>query len=416
MIFGSVATATAQHSQFGIDLSAHAIPVFTEVDPIPGGRSLSEIRLVQPVAMIQAHAFGDRLRLIGGLDFEGWTLPDGELTPGAWGEGFMDRRHPHTYVHELMLSSDDLFRSLDGRLRLSLSLGKGFVAFGTDDPMSRPTLRFPVNHHFSQILERAVGIVGAAWGPITLEGSLFNGDEPEFPGEWPRVARFGDSWAVRGTVRPLTGLELQSSRAGVHSPEHRAGAGVDQVKWSVSARWERPIHGLPAYAMVEWAITSEADGFFVYHSILAEAQGEPGRHRFYYRFERTERPEEERLSDLFRSRRPILENSILGITRWTLHTAGYGYSVVRTGSGLGIEPFVEATRAEPMRVGNGLFLPSQFYHSKVLWSGSVGVRIDWRMRGHRMGRYSEPMDQGQGMDMGSVDQIEGHPATRARNP
>ncbi len=28
----------------------------------------------------------------------------GELSLGAFGEGFADRRHPHTYLHELMLT------------------------------------------------------------------------------------------------------------------------------------------------------------------------------------------------------------------------------------------------------------------------------------------------------------------------
>ena len=33
----------------------------------------------------------------------------------------------------------------------SLSAGKGFAPFGTDDPMSRPIFRYPVNHHLAQI-------------------------------------------------------------------------------------------------------------------------------------------------------------------------------------------------------------------------------------------------------------------------
>ena len=40
--------------------------------------------------------------------------PTGELAPGDWGEGFVDRRHPHTYLHELVLSADDLLGAADG--------------------------------------------------------------------------------------------------------------------------------------------------------------------------------------------------------------------------------------------------------------------------------------------------------------
>ncbi len=59
---------------------------------------------MQPMIMAHAGAFSNRIRLVGTLNLEGLTIPDGELTLGDWGEGFIDRRHPHTYVHELMLS------------------------------------------------------------------------------------------------------------------------------------------------------------------------------------------------------------------------------------------------------------------------------------------------------------------------
>ena len=38
----------------------------------------------------------------------------------------------------------------------SLSAGKGFAPYGTDDPMSRRMVKFPANHHLSQLLERWV--------------------------------------------------------------------------------------------------------------------------------------------------------------------------------------------------------------------------------------------------------------------
>ena len=119
-------------------LAAQLIPLYTSVDPIPGGSTLDELRVVQPVVMLHASALNDHLRFSGTLNLEGKTIPDGELAPGVWGEGFNDRRHPHTYAHELMISGVDLLGTLDGSARLSLSAGKGFVAFGTDDPMSRP--------------------------------------------------------------------------------------------------------------------------------------------------------------------------------------------------------------------------------------------------------------------------------------
>ena len=39
-------------------------------------------------------------------------MPHGQLATGAYGEGYYDRRHPHTYVHELMLTGADVLGRL----------------------------------------------------------------------------------------------------------------------------------------------------------------------------------------------------------------------------------------------------------------------------------------------------------------
>jgi hypothetical protein len=356
---------------------------------VPGGDGLAELRIVQPVLLLRADGPA-RLSLTSTLNLEGATIGDGELTPGAWGEGFVDRRHPHTYLHELLLTADDVLRDADGPTSISLTAGKGFAPFGTDDPMTRPVLRYPVNHHLAQILERAVVIAAVRRGGVGAEVGLFNGDEPERPGQWPRIGgRFGDSWAARLTAEPVVGLELQGSRAQVHSPEHRPGAGTDQAKWSLSARWDGVLERRPAYALVEWARTSEAGGFFVFSSLLAEGAWSAGRHRLHYRFERTERPEEQRTSD-FRSLRPHLENSILGITRWTIHTAGYSApSLAR--KGVAVQPLVEISLGRIAKVGGGLFDVRQLYGKESFWSWTVGVRVGFGGGTHRMGRYGAAM-------------------------
>ncbi|MGH7507894.1 MAG: hypothetical protein ACREMZ_00300 [Gemmatimonadales bacterium] len=358
---------------------------------MPGGRSLGEVRLAQPVLMAHAGALSDRVRMLATINLEGATIPQGELTPGAWGEGFIDRRHPHTYLHELVLTLDGLLGGRNGPIRVSLAGGKGFAPFGTDDPMARPVLRYPVNHHLAQILERAVAIAGVRVGPLMLEGGLFNGDEPERPGQWPRIARFGDSFSARLTALPVRGLELQGSHAQVHSPEHRPGAGTDQSKWSLSGRWAGEVKRLPIYGLVEWARTSEAEGFFVFDSFLAEGAWTLGRSRLHYRFERTERPEEERLTP-FRSRRPHLENSILGTTRWTIHTLGYSTQVMGAPAPLRAHPFVEVSHGRIRDVGGGLFEARSLYGKTSFWSVSGGIRLNVGMPMHRMGRYGVAQD------------------------
>ena len=367
-----------------VRVAGQAVVALTRADPVPGDSALTELRVVQPVVMFRAAAAGGRLALLATANLEGATLKDGELAPGTWGEGFMDRRHPHTYAHELLV----VVATAPGRWRGGAAFGKGFVPFGTDDPMSRAPLRYPVNHHFSQILERAVlqGSVGA--GPVTLEVATFNGDEPEHPGQWPNLDRFGDSWAARLTVIPRAGVEAQVSHARVHSPEHRLGAAGDQRKWSVSGRWDRPLGRTPLYALVEWARTSELNDFFVFRSVLAEAAGTLGRHQPYARIEQTERPEEQRLLDPFRSQRPHIENSILGITRWTIVTAGYRLAGPGSWGGrLRLWPFVELSHARVTTITGSFFVPDDFYGRSTLWSATLGVRLDAGMLQHRMGRY-----------------------------
>ena len=384
LALGWVGPLGAQQAEPWARFTAQGVVAATGADPVPGDRYLSELRVVQPVVMVHA-GWGPHLAGLATLDLEGLTIPQGELAMGDWGEGFMDRRHPHTYAHELLVTGNDLLGRRDGEGQVSLTAGKGFAPFGTDDPMIRPPLRYPVNHHFAQILERAVLIGAGRQGPVTLELGLFNGDEPERPDQWPLIAgRFGDSWSGRLTAAPVTGVELQGSYAHVHSPEHREGAGPDQDKASFSARWEGPVGGHPVYGLLEWARTSEAGGFFIYHSLLAEGAWTGGRHRLYYRFERTERPEEERISD-FRSLRPHLENSILGITRWTVHTAGYTLQGLALGP-IRLEPLTEFSLGT-IDLLRGAFGVASFYGDDHWWSWTLGLRIAGGAPMHRMGRY-----------------------------
>jgi len=384
ILVGAPALAAQQPGPW-IRWGAQGISTFTQTNVVPGNRTLGELRIVQPVVMLHAGALGDHLRLLAAVNLEKWTIPNGELAPGSWGESFVDRRHPHTVVHELMLSAPDLLGRLDGAIELFLAAGKGFVPFGTDDPMSRPVVRFPVNHHLSQVLERAVAIAGVRAGPVTLEGAFFNGDEPISPGSWPAWDRFGDSWAARLTLSPLRegGLEVQGSYAWIKSPENRPGAGLDDAKTSVSGRWKRG----PTYAMIEWARTSVSHDVFIYRSVLAEAAWSHGRHRPYVRFERTERPEEERVfGNRFRTRRPLFENSILGVTRWTIVTVGDAVDLTPRGP-VRVSPYAEASFVGIVKVGGGVFDPAPWYGRERGFAMSIGVRLGGGMAMPRMGRY-----------------------------
>src|SRR5690606_22723938 len=131
--------------------------------------------------------------------------------------------------------------------------GRGFAPFGTDDPMARPFVKFPANHHLAQVLERLVAIAAVRAGPLALEAGLFNGDEPTGPRDLPDAERFGDSWSARATLLPFPGVEAQASYASLASPEFPAGSGLDHRKRSASLRYEAARHGGEGeYLLVEW--------------------------------------------------------------------------------------------------------------------------------------------------------------------
>ncbi|HEU4699974.1 MAG TPA: hypothetical protein VFS40_12395 [Gemmatimonadales bacterium] len=395
LLLGCLTAGPLAAQRATVRLGAQAIPYLTGSDAVPGGGTAADLGVAQPIVSLHAAAPGGRLTALGTFDFEGLAIPDGELTMGAWGEGFVDRRHPHTYVHELMLTGATAL----GPARLSASVGKGFAPFGTDDPMVRPSFAYPVDHHLSQILERAVAIAAVRAGPLGLEAGLFNGDEPERPTEWPRLARFGDSWSARLSVWPLAGLELQGSRARVKSPEHRPGAGPTQTKWSVSGHWSRAVAGHPVEAQVEWARTHEVAGVLTYDGFLAESAWRGGRHRLHYRFERTERPEEERTLDLFRSLRPHLDDAILATTRWTIHTVGWDVDLTGPAASLRFTPFVEVALGRVTSLAAAGFDPASFYGRSRFWGATVGVRLGLGApMHHRMGRYGAAAEEAGGRE------------------
>jgi hypothetical protein len=381
--------ARAQTRSVEIEAGAGAIVLLTRDTHTPGDRALTEAYLTQPV--LHGSLRAGWLHALGTLNVEGLTLRRGELDLGEWGEGYVDRRHPHAYVHELMVGAE---RDAENSA-LSLYAGRGFVPFGSDDPMVRPFVSYPVDHHLAQILERLAVIGAARVGPLVAEASTFDGDEPLDPSTPPRFNRFGDSWAVRGTMLgdrlfdALRGAQLSVSYAAVKSPEYREGSGLDQRKIHTALRLTGERGLFTRYALLEAARTTDLDrGRALYHFDAWLAEGALCRREIgvALRWERSDRPEEERLLDLFRSARPATDLSILGVTRWTTVTAalalpGIHSRVVRAG------PFVEIARLTADRTTAALFDPSRFYGATAMWRVDAGLRIAAGHQHGRMGRY-----------------------------
>lgn len=372
LALGGVALAQ-QPSNAKLRLSASAVALLTHATATAAGQSLTEAYLAQP--MVSAAWLASNAFAVATLDLEGLTLRRGELTTGMHGEGYVDRRHPHTYLHELVAG---VTASL-GPAALSVTAGKGFVPFGSDDPMLRPTVKYPINHHLAQILERAVVIGGARYRFALLEAAVFNGDEPIDPGSSPELSNFGDSWATR-LILSGGAVQLSGSYAFVRSPENPNGQSLDQRKLHASLQWSRSVAAGRMSAMAEWARSTEENqpggGGFTFSSLLTEGEWWSGRWGGALRLERTDRPEEERTADPFRTVRPAVDHSLLGITRWNVVTLTALRQVTARRARLVV--FTEASLLHPQVTGaNALsvFQPRSFYGSDRLWLVSAGARL-----------------------------------------
>ena len=344
------------------------------------------VYLTQPAMMANLESPGQRLVLRTTLNFEGLTQPDGELTFGGWGEGFIDSRHPHTLVHELMLSLN-LWEVAGGSA--SLSLGKGFAPYGTSDPMARPGLKYPTNHHLSQILERWT--LNATWllGRWSFEAGLFGGQEPEGPYDFSNVESFGDSWSARVARRfgagsgPAAAWEISASFGSVTEYAHT----VEETTQLVNAALRRsaPLAGGHLYALVEGSgsFLEDHESFF---SLLGEARYQIGGHQPYARVELAERPEYAREGaagedDFFRYEH---HEDPVGTTRWLIMTAAYAYEL--TGTPWGLRPFVEVQHHQ-VRGDAGGIVATDLFGGTRFWAVSVGARVFLGGGPMRMGSY-----------------------------
>lgn len=374
-----------------------AFPIVSFGAPGEAGSPLHDTAfyLTQPAFMANLESPGSRWTLRTTLNVEGVTQPDGTYTFGGWGEGFIDKRHPHTLLHELMLSWN-LWGAPGGAL--SLSAGKGFAPYGTDDPMSRPVVKFPTNHHLSQILERWT--VNGAYvhrSGLSLEAGWFGGAEPDGPYDFSNIESFGDSWSVRVAQRlgegfgPLAAWEISASYG-------RVAHGDDPATHLVNAAIRHDgVHDFGRLYLLAEASRSDPDdegkGFY---SVLGEARvelGEAGRHQPYVRFEYATRPEFERLgppgsTDFFRYDHH--EESTDRATRWLIASFGYGADL--TGLPVSLRPFVEA-QYHRVRAERGAVEPDALFGTTDFWAVTAGFRIFFGGGPMRMGSYGvlDPM-------------------------
>lgn len=363
---------------------AQAYPIVTAGLGNAGSRlDQTEPYVTQPALMVNLESPGSAFVLRSTLNFEGLTQPGGELTVGGWGEGFIDRRHPHTLLHELMLSAN-LWSVAGGGV--SLSAGKGFAPYGTDDPMSRPVAKYPTNHHLSQILERWTANVVYLRGAWSVEAGLFGGSEPEGPYDLSNIESFGDSWSAR-VIRRFGGSgtaarwEVSGSYGSVAEMRHDAKERTALVNGYVRHAATHRFGTL--YSLLEASRSEPEGGEEGYYALLGETMAGIGRHRPYLRVEYSTRPEWEREDDDFF--RYHHDDDPIGATRWLIASAGYGWQL--SGFPVSTMPFVEVQHNR-VWAQRGQADPIDLFGDDRFWSVSAGVRLFLGSAGPmRMGSY-----------------------------
>jgi hypothetical protein len=157
------------------------------------------------------------------------------------GRPLIDRQHPH-----------DLFMQLAATWHMSLTESTGLTVGG--GPVGEPTLgpvafmhrasamdnpTAPLGHHTFDSTHIAFGVVtaGIDRGPWVVEGSIFNGREPD-DNRWDFDFGRLDSFAGRVWFKPTSEWEFQLSSGRLKSPEALE-TGENITRSTASASWTR---------------------------------------------------------------------------------------------------------------------------------------------------------------------------------
>ena len=175
------------------------------------------------------------LRVMASLDpiiERGWGYPllyqSGELYKG---EPIHDRQHPHDFISELAATYS--YKVNDTQ---SFFLYGGIVgepALGAPMFMHRPSGSnnpdAPISHHWQDASHITWGVItgGYNFGKFKIEGSVFNGTEPD-ENRWAFDKVKLDSFSGRFSINPTKDLAFQISHAYLRKPE-RAEPDLDHM-------------------------------------------------------------------------------------------------------------------------------------------------------------------------------------------
>ena len=203
------------------------------------------------------------------------------------GNAIVDRQHPH-----------DLFMRLSASWRMPLSASTAFTLTGAaagapalgpipfmhrassfDNPIA------PLTHHVFDSTHVAFGVVtaGIGRGPWTLEGSVFNGREPD-EHRWDFDFGRMDSVSGRLWFTPTPEWAFQVSTGHLVSPEQLEPGNVERT--TVSASWTRASGSGVESITAGYGRNDRFDD--TRHAVFIEGATHSGGHTLYARVERTQ--------------------------------------------------------------------------------------------------------------------------------
>jgi hypothetical protein len=201
-----------------------------------------------------------------------------------------DRQHPHDLFDELSVS---LSQKFDVDLSAYFYFGyPGEPALGPPTFMHRLSAMddpdAPIAHHWQDSTHVTFGVAtaGVQWRSIKIEGSVFNGREPDedrYDFDRPRF----DSFSGRVSWNPTQNLALQVSHGYIKSPE-AVEPDVKRHRTTASAIYNQPL-GQDRNWSTSFVWGQNNDSGETTQSFLLETNFQRGRDTVYARWERVEK-------------------------------------------------------------------------------------------------------------------------------
>ncbi|HEY2152868.1 MAG TPA: hypothetical protein VGH34_18805 [Vicinamibacterales bacterium] len=201
------------------------------------------------------------------------------------GAPLVDWQHPHDFLMQAAIAWRVPIDYRSGFTIAAAPVGEaalGPVAYmhrasATDNPTA------PLAHHTLDSTHISMGVIttGFDHGPWTIEGSLFNGREPD-DNRWDLMDPGPlDSWSARVWYEPSPAWQFQVSQGLLKHPEPLEPGSIRRTTASASWTARRPT-GFTA-ATFAFGLNQKEQG--AYTAYLAEAEDRRGRTSIYGRFE-----------------------------------------------------------------------------------------------------------------------------------